>query len=97
MNVINEMTNSPLTTFFLISSLVFLMIAVIGKSKLGFAEINPGVWGRFLALFLGIACLMVAVCLVIVPFELLIDVIRNSLAEQIQQNMTYLLPFKPFS
>ncbi len=96
MNVINEMTNSPLTTFFLISSLVFLMIAVIGKSKLGFAEINPGGFGRFLALILGLVSLTGAVFLLIFPVEML-DVIRNSLAEQIQQNMTYLLPFKPFS
>lgn len=96
MNAINEMTNSPLTTFFLVSSLVFLMIAVIGKSKLGFAEINPGGFGRFLALILGLVSLTGAVFLLIFPVEML-DVIRHSLAEQIQQNLTYLLPFKPFS
>jgi hypothetical protein len=72
------------------------MIAVIGKSKLGFAEINPGGFGRFLALILGLVSLTGAVFLLIFPVEML-DVIRNSLAEQIQQNMTYLLPFKPFS
>lgn len=96
MNAINEMTNSPLTTFFLISSLVFLMIAVIGKSKLGFAEINPGGFGRVLALIFGLVSLTGAVFLLIFPVEML-DVIRHSFAEQIQQNLTYFLPFKPFS
>ena len=90
------MTNSPsLTTLFLLTGMIFFIIAVVGQSKFLFAEINPGVWGRFLALFLGIACLIVAVCLVIVPFEILIDVIRNFLAEQIQQNMNSLTQFKP--
>lgn len=90
------MTNSPpLTTLFLISGMIFLIIAVVGQSKFGFAEINPGVWGRFLALILGVSCLIGAVCLVIVPFELLVEVIRNSLAEQIQQSMDSITQFKP--
>ena len=48
------MTNLPLANIFLILSLVFLIIAVVGKSKFAFIEINPGGAGRFLALLLGI-------------------------------------------
>jgi hypothetical protein len=96
MNVINEMSSSPLTTFFFISSLVFLMIAVVGKSKLAFAEINPGFFGRFLALILGIVSLTGAVILVIFPVETL-ELVRNSLVEQIQQNIHSLTQFKPLT
>ncbi len=94
----NEMTNSPpLTTLCLVLGLIFLMIAVVGKSKFGFAEINPGGFGRFLALILGIACLMVAVCLVIFPFGILLEVIKNFLTEQLQQNINSLTQLKPSS
>lgn len=93
MNVFNEMANSPLTTFFSISTLVFLMIAVVGKSKFAFAEINPGFFGRFLALILGLVNLTVAVLLVIFPAETL-ELVRSYLVEQIQQNLQSLTEFK---
>lgn len=69
------------------------MIAVVGKSKFGFAEINPGGFGRLLALLLGILNLIIATVLVLFPVEML-EVIKNSLAEQIQQNMDSLIQFK---
>jgi hypothetical protein len=87
------MTTSPVTNLFLISSLVFLMIAVVGKSKFGFAEINPGGFGRLLALLLGTFSLLIAAVLVLFPVEML-EVLKNSLAEQIQQNMDSLIQFK---
>ncbi len=90
------MSNSPVTTLFLISGLVFIMLAVIGNAKLGFAEINPGFFGRFLALIFGMVSLIIAVLLVVFPVEML-DVIKNSLAEQIQQNMSSLNLFKSLS
>jgi uncharacterized membrane protein YgaE (UPF0421/DUF939 family) len=96
MNIFNEMANSPFTTFFSISSLVFLMIAVIGKSKFAFAEINPGFFGRFLALILGLVSLTVVVFLVIFPAETL-ELVRSSLVEQIQKNLHSLTQFNPLS
>lgn len=90
------MTNSPLTTFFLILGLVFLTISVIGKARLGFAEINPGIFGRFLALIIGLSSLILAISLGIFPVEML-EAIRNSLAEQIQQNASSLTWFKSSS
>ena len=93
MSFFNTMTNSPLTTLFLISGLVFLLIAVVGQAKLGFAEINPGGCGRFLALILGIFSLIFAGSLGIFPGEML-EVVKTSFAEQIQQGLNQLTQFK---
>lgn len=87
------MTTSSLTTVFLISGLIFLLIAVIGQARLGFAEINPGGCGRVLALILGIFSLGFAVALIIFPVEA-VDLIRNQLVQQIQQNLNALTQFK---
>lgn len=85
------MTNAlPLNTFFLIAGIIFLVIAVIGQSKLGFAEINPGFFGRFLALIIGITLLFLAVILVTLPPDILLEIIRNFLAERIQLNLGFL-------
>jgi hypothetical protein len=82
------MTNAlPLNTFFLIAGIIFLVIAAIGQSKLGFAEINPGFFGRFLALIIGITLLLLAVILVTLPTDILLEIIRNFLSEQIHLNM----------
>lgn len=80
------MTSSSLTNFFLISGLVFLLIAVVGQARLGFAEINPGGCGRFLAFILGVCSLVMAAGLVIFPGQSL-QVFGNSLVQQIQQNL----------
>ena len=96
MNVFNEMANSPLTTFFSISTLVFLMIAVVGKSKFAFAEINPGFFGRFLALILGLKSKTEAEKKEKFPAETL-ELVRSYLVEQIQQNLQSLTEFKSLS
>ncbi len=87
MNELNNMTNSPLTTFFLILGIVFLTISVIGQSKLFFAEINPGCFGRFLALIIGVFSLMCAVFIGVFPLET-VDLVKNYLAQQLQQNIS---------
>lgn len=87
------MTNSSLITSFSIAGLVFLTIAVVGQAKFAFAEINPGGFGRFLALILGVVSLTIAALLLIFPVELL-EGIRTYLAEQIQQNINNLVPFR---
>ncbi|NEQ19483.1 MAG: hypothetical protein F6K28_07295 [Microcoleus sp. SIO2G3] len=79
------MTNSPITTFLLIAGTVFLTISVIGQAKLGFAEINPGFFGRFLALIIGLFTLTTAVLLVLFPADG-INLIRAYLVQLIQQN-----------
>ncbi len=72
------------------------MISVLEKSKFAIAEINPGFFGRFLALILGLVSLAGAVLLVIFPAETL-ELVRSSLVEQIQQNLQSLTQFKPLS
>ncbi len=83
------MTTSSLTTFFLISGIVFLLIAVVGQSRLGFAEINPGCFGRLLAVIIGIFSLICAVLLVTFPTEML-DLLKKYLAQQLQQNQGFI-------
>jgi hypothetical protein len=78
------MTNSPLTNYLLIAGIGFLSIAVLGQTKLGFAEINPGCFGRTLALFLGVFSLLIALGMVGLPIESF-DVIKNYITQQIQQ------------
>ncbi|MGH2413572.1 MAG: hypothetical protein ACRDEA_07760, partial [Microcystaceae cyanobacterium] len=82
----NTMTHSPKTTSMLNAGTVFLAIAVVGQARLGFAEINPGFFGRFLALIIGLFSLTCAVLLVLFPTDI-VDLIRNYLAQQIQQNL----------
>ena len=86
------MTNLPLANIFLILSLVFLIIAVVGKSKFAFIEINPGGAGRFLALLLGILSLIGSGFLIIFPTEK-IALIKAYFAEQIQQNLDFFTQF----
>jgi hypothetical protein len=79
------MTNSlPLNTVFLIAGTIFLFIAVIGRAKLGFAEINPGCFGRLLGLILGLFCLILAVSLAVFPSETWLEIIRNFVTLNIQ-------------
>ncbi|MHC0065343.1 hypothetical protein ACWATR_21005 [Nostoc sp. UIC 10890] len=72
---------------FLITAIVFITIAVIGQSKLGFIEINPGCFGRLLALFIGISSLLYALGLLNISTGTL-DVLRTSLTEQIKQSIS---------
>ncbi|WP_292764638.1 hypothetical protein [Nostoc sp. NOS(2021)] len=81
------MTDLTPSSTFLIAGIVFITIAVIGQSKLGFLEINPGCFGRFLALFIGISSLLYALGLLNLSAETL-DLLRISLTEQIKQSIS---------
>ena len=81
------MTDLTPNSTFLIAGIVFITIAVIGQSKLGFIEINPGCFGRFLALFIGISSLLYALGLL--NFSTVsLDFLRTSLLEQIKQSIS---------
>ncbi|RCJ37380.1 hypothetical protein A6770_14750 [Nostoc minutum NIES-26] len=86
------MTIFPSSNTLLIAGIVFLTIAVIGQSKLGFLEINPGCFGRTLALFIGIVTLAFAVGLVNLPLENF-DLLKTYLAKEIQQNISLINDF----
>ncbi len=81
------MTDLTPNSTFLIAGIVFITIAVIGQSKLGFIEINPGCFGRFLALFIGISSLLYALGLLTFSAETF-DLLRTSLTEQIKQSIS---------
>ncbi|MFN6537148.1 hypothetical protein FACHB389_27200 [Nostoc calcicola FACHB-389] len=81
------MTDLTANNTFVIAGIVFITIAVIGQSKLGFIEINPGCFGRFLALIIGISSLLYAVGLLNFSVGTL-DSLRTYLIELIQQSLT---------
>ncbi|MEH1867673.1 MAG: hypothetical protein V7K69_22070 [Nostoc sp.] len=81
------MTDITPNSTFLIAGIVFVTIAVIGQSKLGFIEINPGCFGRLLALFIGISSLLYALGLLNFSGETL-DLLRISLTQQIKQSIS---------
>ncbi|MHC5594904.1 MAG: hypothetical protein ACYTXC_02855 [Nostoc sp.] len=81
------MTDLTPNSTFLIAGIVFITIAVIGQSKLGFIEINPGCFGRLLALVIGVSSLLYALGLLNLSTESL-DLLITSLTEQIQQGIS---------
>ncbi|MEH2432833.1 MAG: hypothetical protein V7K25_00980 [Nostoc sp.] len=81
------MTDLTPNSTFLIAGIVFITIAIIGQSKLGFIEINPGCFGRFLALFIGISSLLYALGLFNIS-TVSFDFLRTSLLEQVKQSIS---------
>lgn len=76
------MTSLPTNNVFFILGIIFIFIAVLGQTKLGFAEINPGCFGRTLALFIGLFSLAIALGSGTPPLEslnLLIQYLTNQL------------------
>ncbi|WP_392535622.1 hypothetical protein [Nostoc sp. C117] len=80
------MTDLTPNNTFLITGIIFITIAVIGQSKLGFIEINPGFFGRFLALVIGISSLLYATGLLNFSGET-VDLLRTYLAGLIEQSI----------
>ncbi len=73
-----------MNNLFLILGIVFLVIAIIGQSKLLFLEINPGCFGRLLALALGALSLYLALPqgLIAVPnFDVFRTFVQNLIPE----------------
>ncbi|MEH2171057.1 MAG: hypothetical protein V7K41_31265 [Nostoc sp.] len=86
------MTDLTPNSTFLIVGIVFITIAVIGQSKLAFIEINPGCFGRTLALIIGISILLYA--LGVLNFSTVnLDLLRTSLTEQIKQSISSINDF----
>lgn len=74
------MTNSQfLTNIFLLVGVIFLLISILGELSFGSAEINPGLFGRIVALVIGVLCLIITVLLVIFPPDMLQELIRSNL------------------
>lgn len=97
------MLNKPMPFWLAIIGTVFLMIAVIGNSRLAIIEINPGGFGRFLGLILGIIFYLLAFSssLPIEFWQMSSDATINQVQEYIKsfapdpsQLMTYLTKLK---
>lgn len=86
------MSSFPSTNSFLIAGIVFLVIAVLGQTKLGFVEINPGCFGRTLALLIGLISLAVALLGGTTSVETL-NLLRTYLTNLIQQSMGFVNDF----
>ncbi|BAY09643.1 hypothetical protein [Calothrix sp. NIES-2098] len=86
------MTSFPSTNGFFIAGIVFLVIAVLGQTKLGFVEINPGCFGRTLALLIGLISLAVALFGGTSSVETL-ELLRTYLTNLIQQSMGFVNDF----
>jgi hypothetical protein len=64
-----------------------LIIAVIGNSRIWVIELNPGGFGRFLGLILGIVFYAVAFSSLLLPvdfWQMISDVLTNQLQENIK-------------
>ncbi|HLO86766.1 MAG TPA: hypothetical protein VK203_17435 [Nostocaceae cyanobacterium] len=77
----------PLSNYFLIAGVIFFAIAVLGNVKFLFLEINPGCFGRSLALILG--CLSFVSALIFFSFPAgNLDMLLNDFTQTIQQGIT---------
>lgn len=86
-NNFDSILNRPMPLFFVVMGTIFLTIAVVGKSKLAVFEINPGGFGRFLGLILGIGFYGLAFFGFVMPLESwqsVADTIRTQLQENLQ-------------
>lgn len=81
------MNNTPLSTIFFVVSLILFALAIVGNSKIAFIEVNPGCFGRLLALLFGFITLLAAIVLVVFPMPML-DEIKTQIAELLQQNFS---------
>ncbi|MBW4670012.1 MAG: hypothetical protein KME60_22020 [Cyanomargarita calcarea GSE-NOS-MK-12-04C] len=78
------MMSLSITNLLLIFGIVCLMIAIIGQAKLFFGEINPGFFGRLLALIIAIFSLTLAATFMLFPAETP-DLVRSYLTKYISQ------------
>lgn len=79
--------NTPASFFLVTLGTVFLVIAVIGNSKLWLIELNPGFCGRFLGLLLGLAFYAIAFSDSLLPpefWQTVSDALRNQLQVSLQ-------------
>lgn len=89
-NYFGNIVNVPVSLFFVTLGTVFLLIAVSGNSKLWVIELNPGLCGRFLGLFLGLVFYAIAFSSSVLPPEFL-QTLGDTLRTQLQENIKYLV------
>lgn len=88
---LGNIINQPITFLLTTLGTVFLIIAVIGNSKIWFIELNPGGFGRFLGLILGLVFYILVFSSLLVPIEFW-QTISEALSNQIQENIKSFVP-----
>ncbi len=84
---LGNILNTPLSSLLVTLGTIFLIIAVIGNSRIWVIELNPGGFGRFLGLILGIVFYAVAFSSLLLPvdfWQMISDVLTNQLQENIK-------------
>lgn len=88
---LGNIINQPITFLLTTLGTVFLIIAVIGNSKIWFIELNPGGFGRFLGLILGLVFYILVFSSLLVPIEFW-QTISEALSNQLQENIKSFVP-----
>jgi hypothetical protein len=84
--------NTPLSSLLVTLGTIFLIIAVIGNSRIWVIELNPGGFGRFLGLILGIVFYVVAFSSLLLPVDFW-QMISEALTNQLQENIKSFVPY----
>jgi hypothetical protein len=87
-NYLENSVNTPVPFFWVTLGTVFLVIAVLGNSKLWLIELNPGLGGRFLGLLLGLAFYAIAFSGTFLPPEFW-QTVGDALRNQLQESLHY--------
>jgi hypothetical protein len=90
---LGNILNTPLSSLLVTLGTIFLIIAVIGNSRIWVIELNPGGFGRFLGLILGIVFYVIAFSSLLLPvdfWQMISEVITNQIQENIQSFVPYL-------
>ena len=85
---LGNIVNTPASFFLVTLGTVFLVISVIGNSKLWVLELNPGLCGRFLGLVLGLVFYAIAFSGSVLPPEFW-QTVSDDLRNQLQENLKY--------
>jgi hypothetical protein len=89
---LGNILNTPLSSLLVTLGTIFLIIAVIGNSRIWVIELNPGGFGRFLGLILGIVFYVVAFSSLLLPVDFW-QMISEALTNQLQENIKSFVPY----
>jgi hypothetical protein len=88
---LGNILNTPLSSLLVTLGTLFLIIAVIGNSRIWIIELNPGGFGRFLGLILGIVFYVIAFSSLLLPVDFW-QMISEALTNQLQENIKSFVP-----
>ncbi len=89
---LGNILNTPLSSLLVTLGTIFLIIAVIGNSRIWVIELNPGGFGRFLGLILGIVFYVIAFSSLLLPVDFW-QMISEALTNQLQENIKSFVPY----